>query len=179
MVICLLLLLTMTPIFFFGLLAYRKKRLSDEDSVKSFGTLYKGRNVEKPTNNVQFDPLAFFFRRSLFTCISVFLFNSPEIQMIVNQCLIMAYIVYLANDSAKFETRSLAFVEIGTETLLLLVCIILQQLTDPRLSSLSSDKIDVAFLISISCLCLVNASYMVYLLVLGCKEKLKKRQLLR
>ena len=62
--------------------------------------------------------------------------------------------------------------------LLLFACIILQQFTDPKQSGPSQNFIDIAFLIGISCLGVMNLGYMVYLIVLGCKEKLRKRKLL-
>jgi len=62
-------------------------------------------------------PLVFFYRRTFFIIATVFMFDYPTIQMIVNQTLSFGVVVYLVSDRQQFETTLQKIIELGTETL--------------------------------------------------------------
>ena len=71
-------------------------------------------------------PLAFFYRRTVFIIVTVFLFDRPAMQMILNQVLTMFMIIYLLYESKSlFASRSMQIVETGSEVCFLISCLFL------------------------------------------------------
>ena len=73
--------------------------LKEDDNRKAFGTLYQGRKIEDTKNRIMLYPIAFFYRRTIFIIVTVFLFDRPAIQMILNQVLTIFMIIYLLYES--------------------------------------------------------------------------------
>ena len=71
-------------------------------------------------------PIVLFHRRTLFTFATIYLFNYPNVQMIVNMLLTMLVSFYLAADMRRFTQKSLALLEVGSEILFLSACLFLQ-----------------------------------------------------
>ena len=80
-------------------------------------------------------PLAFFYRRTAFIVVTVYLFDYPAMQMILNQLLTLAMAAYLLHDRSLFESRSQKAVEVGSEVFFLMSCLFLQQFTNLEHSS--------------------------------------------
>ena len=73
------------PIILSRLLCKRKDALLDEKNWSRYNTIYKGKRVNKEKNHhVWFYPIAFFYRRTIFICAMVFLFDWPYLQMVVH-----------------------------------------------------------------------------------------------
>ena len=65
-----------TPIIMSKILYAKRDSLSNEDTINTYGTLYVGKNIEEPSRNyVWVYPLTFFFRRTIFMIVTVFLFE--------------------------------------------------------------------------------------------------------
>ena len=57
-----------------------RRRLASEHNKKTFGTVYKGRNIDRRRRNyIWIYPLKFLLRRMLFIIITVFFFEKPAI----------------------------------------------------------------------------------------------------
>ena len=98
-------------------------QLEIEPKARKFSSLYDNKRVEMERNHrVWAFPLAFFYRRTVFACITVYLFERPYLQIIVHQVTSLLTTIYLAWDDNKFKSRGVRFIEIATEVLLLLVC---------------------------------------------------------
>ena len=67
------------PILYARILKQNVEELAEENSISVYGSLYKDLVHE----NVWTYPLAFFFRRSAFTLATVFLFDRPSLQVVV------------------------------------------------------------------------------------------------
>ena len=100
--IALLVTINTIPIFLMSVIIMNRKKLHKAEITKAIGTLYDGKNVERQGHHEYLMPLAFFYRRALFICATVFLFEQPSLQMIFNQVLTMCTIAYLAADSQRF-----------------------------------------------------------------------------
>ena len=74
-----LVLITSAPIFFFYLLRKNRNTLGDEKQRKVFGALYQGKNIQKEAKHDYIYPLIFFYRRTLFIVVTIFLFDYPTI----------------------------------------------------------------------------------------------------
>ena len=121
---------------------YRNRRmLLEKENIKSFGTLYEGRNAKDSNHKIMLYPVAFFYRRTAFTIFSVYLFNYPALQMMMNQLLTLAMAAYLLHDSNLFESRSQKVVEVGSEVLFLTSCLFLQQFTNLEYGKIAHDGI--------------------------------------
>lgn len=76
--------INIVPIILARLLFKRKNDLLDEANWSRYNTIYKGKQVYKEKNHcVWFYPIAFFYRRTIFICAMVFLFDWPSLQMVV------------------------------------------------------------------------------------------------
>ena len=73
------------PLVYAIILCKHKDRLQDEKVVRKYGTLYDNKNVSANKNHkVWTVPLSFFYRRTVFTCLTVYLFEKPSMQMIIH-----------------------------------------------------------------------------------------------
>ena len=88
-----------SPIIFLYVLRKNRDHLNEEDKVKSFGSLYLGKNIQRPTHKVHRYPLAFFWRRIAFISATVFLLDYPLLQIVTNHVLTLATLIYLVNDT--------------------------------------------------------------------------------
>ena len=108
-----------------------KEKLEEEENRKSFGSLFTGRNIKQADHRIMLYPLAFFYRRTVFIVITVFMFDYPALQMIVNQLLTLFMIVYLIYEShSLFANRSQQIVEVGSEIGYLVCSLFLQEFTN-------------------------------------------------
>ena len=81
--VLILFVLNSIPIVLSKLLYNNTDMFEDEMFTKKYGTLYQGRNVSQDRDhNIFLSPLVFFYRRTLFVAITVFLFDYPSMQMI-------------------------------------------------------------------------------------------------
>ena len=76
--------MTVLPALLFYLLRKNRDNLEQEEQRKVYGTLYTGKNVEMKAENQFIYILVFFYRRTLFVCATIFLYDYPTIQVIVN-----------------------------------------------------------------------------------------------
>ena len=63
-------------------LIYRKRNMLDEQqTIKSIGSIYEGKNVKKRDHKAFLFPILFFWRRTCFVVVTVLLFDFPVLQM--------------------------------------------------------------------------------------------------
>ena len=117
--------ISLAAIGFFILLSRQNDRLAHTYVTNKIGTLYQGKNVNRKAHRVQYFPLAFFIRRILFAIVTVYLNHCPKLQMAVHHVLTMATITHLAFEKRAQSTKGLRFVEIGSEVLMHMTCILL------------------------------------------------------
>ena len=119
-------LLSLMPIFFSFVLYKKHTELDLEENHKKIGTLYLGHNVGGDRLiRPEFFPCAFFYRRTIFLTVSIFLFEKPAMQLMVHGVLTLLTIIYLSVDTRMFKQRTQAFVEIGSEVILLEITVVL------------------------------------------------------
>ena len=83
--IVILTLINLVPIILARLLFKRKDKLEDEVNFSRYNTIYKGKRVDNEKNHhVWLFPIAFFYRRTIFICAMVYLFEWPYLQMVVH-----------------------------------------------------------------------------------------------
>ena len=68
-------------------------------------------------------PIIFFYRRCIFAIITIYLFERPDMQMILHQTFSMLVIIYISIDNHMFKDKPTRFVEISTEALLFVSCL--------------------------------------------------------
>ena len=134
--------------------------------------MYLGRRVVNTLDerNVWIYPITFFCRRTTFIAATVFLFEYPNMQMLVHQSLTLANLVYISIDNRMFADKCTRFIEIISEILLLLVSVLLQQFL--RYYSLDdvTNVVELSIFSSLGLLVLLNTIYLVYSIVIDCKE---------
>ena len=74
--------MNVVPIVLSYIIKKKKNELSEKANMSTIGTLYLGRNVERMNTAEELAPIAFFYRRSLFACLTVLVFDHPDLQMI-------------------------------------------------------------------------------------------------
>ena len=169
--------LIVIPLYFSKVLYKYREDLLEEDNKKSFGSLYAGKNVDpKREHRVYFYPEVFFYRRLLFICASVYLFEKPAMQMIVHQILTMATLCYLVYDKRMFEQRGQAFIEISSEFLLLFVSLVIQESIREH-DEKKLYKIGTGIFVGIGLMTAVNVTYIIYTVIQGCREKRRLKAL--
>ena len=83
--ISILIIINVAPIILAKVLYKRKDYLMDEANWSRYNTIFKGKRVDHEKNHhVWFFPIAFFYRRTIFACTTVFLFDWPYLQMVVH-----------------------------------------------------------------------------------------------
>ena len=101
-----LLVFLMLPLGYSIILYRLNDSLDKEKHVKSFGTLYMGRDVGGGINSKAWlFPLFFFFRRTAFVGATIFLFAYPSMQMLIHQLLTIVAMCYVSWDDQMFETK--------------------------------------------------------------------------
>ena len=106
------------PLKFFFILYNNHYELEDEAFVKKSGTLVLGKRVDDDDHKIWAFPIMFFYRRTLFIIATVYLLDYPFLQMVAHYVLTMLTLAYLAYDTRLFDSRSIKYVEIGSELLL-------------------------------------------------------------
>lgn len=125
--ITLMAVITLTPVVL-SVVAYRRRKSLGEDKVRrSIGSIYEGKNVERDDHKVYLFPLLFFWRRTCFVIVTVFLFAHPALQMAAHYVLTMLSATMLLADGRAFESKAQRNVEVGSEFLLLFSSISLSQ----------------------------------------------------
>ena len=71
--------------------------------------------------------LVFFYRRTLFICATVFLFDYPSMQTMTNILLSFFTMVYLISDKHQYASTSQKVIELGTEALYFCTSVCLAQ----------------------------------------------------
>ena len=67
------------PLIFARILKKRENDLESEETIRKFGSLYDNKNVNMERDHrVWATPLAFFYRRTIFGMVTVFLFDKPD-----------------------------------------------------------------------------------------------------
>ena len=95
-----------------------------------YGELYKDKNVSASWKHRAWAlPLAYFYRRTAFAIVTVFVFDWPNVQMIVHIVLTLATCIYLLRDSRVYLAKEYMAVELMTEFLLLFTSATMQQYT--------------------------------------------------
>ena len=120
----------LAAIGFFILLSRCHDHLADAPVINKIGTLYQGKEVDRKAHSVEYFPLAFFTRRIVFAIATVYLHDSPKLQMAVHHVLTLATIVHLAYDKRTQVSQGFRLVEIGSEVLMHATCILLSQFGD-------------------------------------------------
>ena len=134
--------------------------------------------MESRYHRAQLFPLAYFFRRSGFACVTVLLFEYPVLQFASNGLLTLCYLAYLASDRYNFDSKSRQIVEIGTELLYLLICTVMLQMSNPSYRDEdSTEAIEWAFLVCVGLVMMLNVIYVVHTAIQNKKES-KRKQLL-
>ena len=76
--IAILLMINLVPLILSRILYKKAKVLESAENLTKFSTMYSGKNVnENKSHKVWIYPLAFFFRRTIFICATVFLSEVP------------------------------------------------------------------------------------------------------
>jgi len=82
--IVLLVVLNGAPLIFCIVVRRHHHSLKDPDTIKSIGAIYVGKNVTAEDHCAWVYPMVFFWRRTLFIVITVYLFNWPYMQMLAH-----------------------------------------------------------------------------------------------
>ena len=168
--------LNLLPLLFARVLYKHRDSLDSKEKKEKFGTLYQGLSLkETPPKklHIWIHPMIFMFRRTLFIVLSVVLFDHPVLQMAGHCLLTLATAIYLSTDSL-FVSKARQAVEVGNEILLLFTSqLILQCIrnVDPEQRELLGDLIFASLIL----LGTFNVAFIVYTLVLGCKEKCRTK----
>ena len=127
----LLTLLNGAPFVFMFALRSNKKTLAEQETIKSIGAIYAGKNVEsKQDHYLWLYPMVFFWRRTFYIVITVYLFDWPGVQVQAHLVLSLISAGILAVDPSAFESTAQKMMEVGSEALLLFSSICLAQFTD-------------------------------------------------
>ena len=114
------------PIYFLTVVYRNRESLEMKEKSSKFGALYSGKNVSnRAKHRVWLFPMTFFYRRLIFISVSVFLFDTPSMQMLVHQVLTMATLIYLLSFNQRFVSREQKVIEIGSEMLMLLTSLLI------------------------------------------------------
>lgn len=167
--------LTVIPLIYSRVLCKYGKRLHEEQVKRKILNLYDNKNIERGRNHrLWVFPLCFFYRRTVFALLTIYMFEKPNMQMIVHQFMSLLTIVYLARDQQRFLNKAIRLVEIGTEMLLLVTCAFVQQLILPLEEEQSADITFFVFS-CVGVLCLFNAVFVVRGVRQNCRDKKRSK----
>jgi len=166
------------PLKFFMILYNNHYELADEAFVKKSGTLVLGKRVDDDDHKIWAFPIMFFFRRTLFIVVTVFLLDYPFFQMVAHYVLTMLTIAYLAYDTRLFSSKSIKLVEIGSELLLHLFSI---SLTSFMVQNYQADVIEMIEMLTLTIFAILLSLNIAYVVSVVCsalkqKKRLKKWQ---
>ena len=167
--ILMLVILNAMPIIFGIVLKQNKETLAKEDTKKTIGAIYAGKNVEQ---KAYLFPMSFMWRRTVFVASTVFLFSWPSLQMIVHHVITLLTLVFLAASGRKaFDSTDQWIIEVGSELLMHFTSIMLAQFTVQSYDNEQREMLEVFTLIFFSCLIILNVVFMIYVAIMDCKEK--------
>ena len=90
----------------------------------------------------------------------------------------LATIVYLIRDKQRYENKMIRFTEVGSEVLLLITSIFIQEFMRNNAASQESTlALTILVLTSIGILTMINITSMVWSIVTGCKKKFRMKAL--
>ena len=163
------------PIFFLRLLRKNRKSLNDEKQSNVFGALYQGKNVMEDAQHEFIYPLIFFYRRTIFIIATIFLFDFPTLQTVVNTVLSFSSLVYLFSDRHQYNSKQQKVIELSTEGLYYAASLFMAQLNDSWHSNESTRAIEDSTLACIGLMIIINIGF----LVLNAIQKFKAKRRLK
>ena len=173
-----LILVSALPILFSSVLYIKRVWLEEEKNVKTWGTLYIGRDVlATHDHRAWLAPIAFFLRRLLFVIIAVHLFDKPLMQLFAHQALVMATVVYMVHDGRAWRDKGLIWVEVGSEMALMMMTVLAQECLRQPIRSEEIDNVTVCLYVTLGLLLAGNIAYMIYAWVQQRREKKRKKWL--
>ena len=127
--ILLFILMNLIPIILTKVLYKHKNSLEGEDQRRQFGTAYEGKGLENRMiiYRIIVYPPTFFYRRMIFVSATVFLFDTPVMQMLIHNLMTLIILAYLCHDKQMYTTRRQRSIEISSEFLLMFISILLLQ----------------------------------------------------
>ena len=125
--ILLFIIMNLIPIILIVVLSKNRTSLESDDLRKSIGTAYEGKGLENRMiiYRVLVHPPTFFYRRLIFVSVTVFLFDTPVMQMSIHNLMTLSVLAYLCHDKQMYTLRRQRFIEICSEFLLMLISILL------------------------------------------------------
>ena len=153
------------PIPFYFVVKRNKGKLKSDDVRQRFGSIFAGKNVTDEDHKAHLYPFPFFIRRAAFIAATVFLFDYPLMQMYVHFVLTMVTVAILANNSRTYETKQQRVVEVGTEFLMHLTCIVLSAFMDARINDEQGQKLETMTLVFFSAILLLNISFILFVVI--------------
>lgn len=134
-----LLIVNLVPILLAYLLYKNKTSLDELDTKLKFGSIYALKNpFGTYKDRIWVFPLAFFYRRALFSVLTVVLLSHPLIQMQCHIVLSVATLCYIIYDRHFFETKMAKLTEVMSELLLLLSSALIMQFMRPEYSAIET-----------------------------------------
>ena len=175
--IALLIILNISPIIFYKAMKQSEDKLSEEETKKVIGSIYMGKNINKVDHNAHLFPMAFFWRRTLFVAVTVFLFDWPSMQMAAHHVITVIMIALLVTDNTAYDSTSQKIIEVGSELLMHFTSIMLAQFGVRSYSAEQLEMIEVMTLVFFSSLILLNVIFIIYVSVNDCKESCRLKAL--
>ena len=90
------------PLIFLTFLYRNRESLGATKYIESIGQLYIGKNPNRSEHYIHLVPTAFLYRRTIFSTATVFLYEQPNLQIIINNSLSILMIVLMAVDDDLF-----------------------------------------------------------------------------
>ena len=171
-----LLIANVLPLHYAWVLSKHRKVLDTDLKTRTIGSLYDTRNVRRDYDGrVWTYPITFFYRRLCFAIITIFLFDRPDMQMIVHQFMSMMIVVYISWDNRMFKDRQTRFVEIATEAFLFTSCLFIQVMILP-LDEVQIEDVKIMIFVSVGLLITVNIVFVFYKVYENCKDKKRTKR---
>jgi len=134
-----LVIVNLVPIFLAYLLHKNKTSLDELDTKRKFGSIYALKNpLGTHKDRIWVFPLAFFYRRALFSVLTVVLLSHPLIQMQCHIAMSAATLCYIIYYKHFFETTMAKVTEVVSELLLLLSSALLMQFMRPEYNEIET-----------------------------------------
>lgn len=170
--------INLMPLVFARVLYKRAGKLEHPDNSK-IKTLFAGRRVDSGSEHrVWIYPLVFFGRRYIFIFVSVYHIESPALQIVCQQVLIMASLIYISHSDQMFTSKLTQCIEIATEVLLFVATQLLQAfMLSAQYSELGIQRLEQAFYVAFTLLLVLNLLFMVYSLYDARQKSKRKRKL--
>ena len=161
----LLFLVVVMPLIFFRAVHKHRGRLLDPKVKGSFGSVYRGKNVEDLDHKAYLYPMLFFWRRVLFATATVYFFAYPLMQMYVHYFLTFATVILLVINKRAFESKAQRIVEVGSEFLLYACSMMLCQFMNREYNDEQQERLEQWTLATFGTLVLLNVVFIIWYLV--------------